>query len=67
MEDLKMLTGFAVINDTVGKRVAFTYNVVTQEGKVKEQNVKKSFIVLDDETLKIIEQLEAKIKVKLNI
>lgn len=66
MEDLKLLTGFAVIHDTAGKRISYTYNKVSQDGTVKEHNVKESFMVLDDETSKLIEQLELKIKDRLD-
>lgn len=66
MDMLKLLTGFAVIHDTAGKRISYTYNKVDQTGTIKEQNTKESYMVLDDETSKLIEQLELKIKERLD-
>lgn len=62
---MKILTGFAVIKDSVGYRVAYTYSEVDEQGNIKSSNNKKSFIVLEEETKGIIEQLENKINERL--
>ena len=62
---MKLLSGFAVINDTIGKRISYTYTEVDETGKVLKQNVKESFLVLDDETKTFIDQLENKINERL--
>lgn len=62
---MKLLSGFAVVNDNVGKRISYTYTEVDETGNVLKQNVKESFLVLDKETKAIIEQLENKIKERL--
>ena len=62
---MKLLSGFAVINDTIGKRISYTYTEVDETGNVLKQNVKESFIVLDDETKTLIGQIEEKINTRL--
>lgn len=54
----KILTGFAVINRAEGKRVAYTHSIVDEEGNIKEDNVKKSFIALDPELLELIKKID---------
>lgn len=58
---MKILTGFAVIKDSVGNRITYTYSVVDGQGTITSSNNKESFIVLDGEVKGIIEQLESKI------
>lgn len=58
----KILTGFAVINRAEGKRVAYTHSVIDQEGNIKEDNVKNSFIALDEGLLTTIKELETYIE-----
>ena len=65
MKKVKLLSGFAVINDTVGKRISYTFTEVDEQGNVLRQNVKESYLVLDEEEKKVIDQLEAKIKAKM--
>ena len=62
---MKLLSGFAVINDTIGKRISYTYTEVDETGNILKQNVKESFLVLDDETKTFIDQLENKINERL--
>lgn len=58
---MKVLTGFAVIKDSVGTRIAYTSTNVNEEGKIISSNRKESFIVLDPDTKNLIQQLEDKI------
>ncbi|SCJ99160.1 Uncharacterised protein [uncultured Clostridium sp.] len=62
---MKVLTGFAVMTDAVGKRVAYTYSTVNEQGMVVESNIKESYVVLDEVEIGIIKQLEDKIKTRL--
>lgn len=55
---MKILTGFAVLNDRNGKRITYTYDVVDEMGSVSESNNKESYIVLDEETKSAISALE---------
>lgn len=55
---MKILTGFAVLNDRNGKRITYTYDVVDEMGSVTESNNKESYIVLDEETKSAISALE---------
>lgn len=59
---MKILTGFAVIKDSVGNRITYTYSEVNEDGTIVSSNNKESFIVLDTETNNLISQLENKIK-----
>lgn len=62
---MKILTGFAIIKDSVGNRITYTHSEVNDEGTVISSNNKESFIVLDSETKNIIAQLENKISERL--
>lgn len=62
---MKILTGFAVIKDSVGHRITHTYSEVDEQGTITSSNNKESFIVLDAETKTLVEQLENKIKERL--
>lgn len=62
---MKILTGFAVIKDSVGYRITHTNSEVDEQGTIISNNNKGSFIVLDAETKTLVEQLENKIKERL--
>ncbi len=64
-ENMKLLTGFAVVKDNVGNRIAYTTSEVDEAGIRVSSNNKESFVVLDPETNNLIEQLEEKIKERL--
>lgn len=59
---MKFLTGFAVVKDSVGNRIAYTTSEVDEKGTIVSSNNKESFVVLDPETNNLISQLEEKIK-----
>lgn len=63
----KILSGFAVLNDTVGKRISYTFTEVDENGMIVKSNQKESYVVLDEETKKIIQSLEAKINEKVGV
>lgn len=62
---MKILTGFAVLNDRNGKRITYTYDVVDETGSVTESNNKESYIVLDEETKSAISALEQLVENKM--
>lgn len=55
---MKILTGFAILNDRNGKRITYTYDVVDEKGTIQESNKKESYVVLEDETKNAISTLE---------
>lgn len=62
---MKLLGGMAIINDSIGKRITYSYSVVNSEGKIIEDNKRESYLVLDEETLSLLNQLEEKVKEKM--
>lgn len=62
---MNILTGFAVIKDSVGHRITYTYSEVDEAGTIVSSNKKESFIVLDTDTKGLIQQLEEKISERL--
>lgn len=63
---MKILTGFAVIKDSVGNRITYTTSEVDERGTIVSSNNKESFIVLDKEVNTLISSLEEKIKERLD-
>lgn len=59
---MKILTGFAVVKDSVGNRITYTFSEVDENGTIVSSNNKESFIVLDNDTNNLIAQLESKVK-----
>ena len=59
---MKILTGFAIVKDSVGNRIAYATSEVDDTGTIVSSNNKESFVVLDPETNNLIEQIEEKIK-----
>lgn len=59
---MKIITGFAVIKDSVGNRITYTTSEVDEKGTIVSSNNKESFIVLDKEVNTLISSLEEKIK-----
>ena len=64
---MKILTGFAVIKDSVGHRITYTYSEVDEQGTIISSNKKESFVVMDVETKNLITQLEGKIEERLEV
>lgn len=63
---MKILTGFAIINDRNGKRVTYTYDILDERGNVIDSNKKESYVVLDDESKSAINTLEMIIEGRMN-
>ena len=62
---MKRLQGFAVINDTVGKKIAFTYSDIDVDGNILSSNIKESFIPVDQNVLDAIAVIEGVINTRL--
>ena len=62
---MKILNGFAVVTDSIGKRIAYTYSEVDEVGNIIKSNTKESYVVLSEEELTLINSLEEKIKSRL--
>lgn len=62
---MKKLTGFAVVNCEVGKKIAFTHTEMDNSGNVTKSNVKESFVVLDENVLNAIQIIEDVINVRI--
>lgn len=62
---MKVLTGFAVINSDVGKKIAYTYSTVDEGGNVTKSNTKESFAVIDEGILNAITIIESNINTRL--
>lgn len=62
---MKVLTGFAVINSDIGKKIAYTYSIVDETGNVTKSNTKESFAVIDEEILNAITTIESNINTRL--
>lgn len=63
---MKILTGFAVINDRNGERITFTHDEVDDKGNLTNSNVKQSYIALDDDTKAKIAALQTLIEARMN-
>lgn len=62
---MKILTGFAIIKDSVGHRITYTYSEVDDQGTIISSNKKESFVVMDEEVKGLIGNLEGKITERL--
>lgn len=63
---MKILTGFAVINNRNGKMISYTYDTVDEKGNLKNSNKKESYVVLDEETKTAVEGLEQLVENRMN-
>lgn len=63
---MKILTGFAVINDRNGKRVTYHYDTVDADGNIEDSNKRESYLVLEKESKNLINQLEEVIETRMN-
>ncbi len=64
---MRILTGFAIINDRNGERVTYTYDEVDDLGNIIKSNVKESYLALEQETKDAIANLRALIEVRMNL
>jgi len=62
---MKIITGFAIINSDIGKKIAYTFSEVDEDGNVTKSNIKESFAIIDEKVLNAIATIENKIKTRL--
>jgi hypothetical protein len=54
---MKNIKGFAVSTDGTMKRLAVTYDVIDDEGKVTKANVRVNRLITDDNALAAVDEL----------
>ena len=62
---MKKLTSITILDRAEGITVSYTYSTINEDGQITERNVRKSYIVLDEEELNIIKQIKEKVDLKL--
>lgn len=62
---MKIITGFAIINSDIGKKIAYTFSEVDEDGNVTKSNIKESFAIIDEKVLNAITTIENKIRTRL--
>ena len=55
----KLLTGIAIVYDSIGKKIVYTYSTIDSEGHIKDVQTKESYIPRDKETLDIYKRLNS--------
>ncbi|MFT8350106.1 hypothetical protein [Clostridium saccharoperbutylacetonicum] len=63
---MKKITGLAIVNCEIGKKIAYTYSILDDYGNITTPNVKESFAVVDEEILKAITTIENNISKRLS-
>ena len=64
---MRILTGFAIINDRNGERVTYTYDEVDDLGNIIKSNIKESYLALDQNTKDAIASLRDIIETRMNM
>lgn len=65
---MKIVTGIAVLTTAEGERLTYTYSEVDDStGKIIQSNIKNSFVVLEQETKNLIDELRSKVADNLNL
>lgn len=62
---MKKLTGFAAITCDVGKKIAYTYSIIDENGNITSSNNKESFVVVDETILEAITTIENNINARI--
>lgn len=57
----KIITGIAIVYDSVGKKIVYTYSTVEEDGNIKDVQGKESYLPRDQQTLDILTNLESEI------
>lgn len=63
---IKKLTGFAVVNSDVGKKIAYSYSEIDDKGMIVSSNKRNSFVVLNENIKEAISLIEGEINKHLN-
>ena len=62
---MKKLTSITILDRAEGITVSYTYSTINEDGQITERNVRKSYIVMNEEELNIIKQIKEKVNLKL--
>lgn len=62
---MKKITGFAVVNSDIGKKIAYTYSEIDTEGNIVKSNTKESFVAVDETILTAIKTIEDNINTRI--
>lgn len=62
---MKKITGFAVVNSDVGKKIAYTYSEIDDNGNIIKSNTKESYVAMDTDVLDAITTIENNINARL--
>lgn len=55
---MKKITSFTVFSTGEGTRVSFTFSEISEKGELLNQNVKKNFIVMDENVTDNISEIQ---------
>ena len=59
---MEKLTSFTVLTTGQGKRAAYTYSIIDDDGNITSQNNRANFVVTDEDLLAEIESIETYIQ-----
>lgn len=62
---MKKLTSITILDRAEGITVSYTYSTINEDGQITERNVRKSYIVMNEEELNIIKQIKEMVDLKL--
>ena len=62
---MKKLTSITILDRPEGITVSYIYSTINEDGQITERNVRKSYIVMNEEELNIIKQIKEKVDLKL--
>ena len=63
---MKVITGVSILTTAEGQRITYTYSIIDDvTGTIIQNNVRRSFIVLDTETQGMVDALKAKVNANL--
>ena len=62
---MKKLTSITILDRAEGLTVSYTYSTINEDGQITERNVRKSYIVMNEEEANIIKQIKEKVDLKL--
>ena len=62
---MKKLTSITILERAEGLTVSYTYSKIDEEGQITERNVRRSYVVMNEEELELIKQIKEKVNLKL--
>lgn len=63
---MKILTSFAYIETRNGGRISYTYDVCDERGNLKDTNIKKSFLVVEQDVKDAVQGLKEIVENRMN-